>query len=866
MERSSGKKLEQFVDSSKMRNQEPYINELEQDNKIEKKAPEMRNYFGDMSEDMKKVPRAAPGPITREKFDAAIHRDNTSGMTQLKKLTPGTAPPIANQSEPVKPAEPEVMQKLNPLVDSDMFETISDDDDGLLDSPEKDNNIMQGGVGGKGRGGAATRGRGNSVQDRRVGSQRGGTIGRGGMERGGGRGAPVGRGGGRGDSRGKPRSGEYQPHSFFDESEESKKNRKNLEKVGEVGNQAPAGGFMPRGQPSRRGRGDGRVVRGPNGRGGGGGRHYNDNGEEHEIGDWGDDNINKGRGGKIPPRMQRRRDDRNSRGEGDEMIDDWENESEHSNEDKRKRDSDRGGRGGRGGGRGWDTRGGGRGRGMMHGSGQMMGPGMGNDNREQTPEGEAAKKRSGIENIDLHDFAGVVVVDQENNVGGDHDGSEGGEFLQVVNKKTRVPPPMVRDEKKSYDRSGMKMNDPRGGMDKYGGGGGKYGGGGDKYGGDQYGRDFNKQKQMYQFEKRKQLPPRLAKVREESRAQARVGGVSPSGVEQNGWPEGDKMGVFQVEDLGTNAWEKTTLRRDKEGSEGAEMRGSPKMGKENGGIQQTLVFENTSLKSTKDKNAIDKQGIQLPVGLGKPEDNLDVVKLDFFGGDEMGSQGKQPLSIPRSMSHMPSGQGIPPSPSTDDLTVKIANTKKLWDSPGGMVGVQENTVATSWNDGTPFTENSGFEGFQDHTSQSNDPGQGYDKSEAGAGSHHNNIQKGKQVSSMSLEQDNRPNNPMQFNRLAGNTMPAIPSPPTQLNQMGTMPQSWGYQLDRTSNMYNPYSHQSILMAGTHSIGTDLFTGSNGAGGYRLQNTGHYPGTQQSTANIISQVAFFNVILRTRICR
>ena len=97
--------------------------------------------------------------------------------------------------------------------------------------------------------------------------------------------------------------------------------------------------------------------------------------------------------------------------------------------------------------------------------------------------------------------------------------------------------------------------------------------------------------------------------------------------------------------------------------------------------------------------------------------------------------------------------------------------------------------------------------------------------------------------------------------MTNNTIPgAIPSPPTQMNQMGTMqPQPWAYPLDRNSAMYNPYGaanqlNQSILMQGTHSIGTELFSGSNGAGGYRLQNTGHYPGSQQTTPNnvLISQ--------------
>merc|ERR1719193_2415753 len=110
-----------------------------------------------------------------------------------------------------------------------------------------------------------------------------------------------------------------------------------------------------------------------------------------------------------------------------------------------------------------------------------------------------------------------------------------------------------------------------------------------------------------------------------------------------------------------------------------------------------------------------------------------------------------------------------------------------------MAGVPENSVATSWNDGTTFTENSGFERFQDPGNQNSDNVSNYEKQENMVNAHQGNCQKGKPVS-MSMDQEARPNNPMQFNRLAGNTMPAIPSPPTQLNQMGTMPQSWGYQL------------------------------------------------------------------------
>ena len=105
---------------------------------------------------------------------------------------------------------------------------------------------------------------------------------------------------------------------------------------------------------------------------------------------------------------------------------------------------------------------------------------------------------------------------------------------------------------------------------------------------------------------------------------------------------------------------------------------------------------------------------------------------------------------------------------------------------------------------------------------------------------------------------------MQYNRMTGN-IPAIPSPPTQLaSQLAGLPQAqpWAFLPDasRTSPMYNPYAsqlNQSIFMPG--SMTTDLL-GSTGAGGFRLQaGTGHYPGSQQSTANnvLISQASLMS---------
>jgi len=766
-------------------------------------TPDLRGYFRDQQEEPKKVARAAPGPITREKLEAADHREHT-GMTQLTK----------RDAKPNhKPAENEVPQKLNPLIDSDLLENISDDEDGLLDTLEREEKAVS--VRGRGRG------RGGLVQDTKK-IQTHPRGGRGVGDRGG-RGTRGGRGEMRG--RGQGRFGEME--QFGDESEEARRNRKNYDKFPDNFNQPPPGAFMPRGQPSRRGRGEGKP-RGSFGRGGMSRQGEDDHLEE--IGEWNESEY--GRGGNIPPRMQRKRDDkRPMKTDGDNEMEEWDTNSEHSNDEKRRREAERGrGRGGRG----WESRGGGGRRGGMHGF----------DNREHTPESDGMKKRSGIpENIDLNDFASVVVVDQDNtNMEQEFDQNEAGEFMQVVNRKGRPPPPPLanRDDRRSFERTGPKMGD-KSGYDKYR---------------DQ--RDnFNKQNKTSYERRQNKLPPRLAKVREVSRAQARSGGVSPSGMEQNGWPEGDKMGVFQVEDLGTNAWEKPPPRREKDGPE--DMRASPKASKENGGIQQTMVFENTALKGGKvDKSQMDKSGIQLPVGLGKPEDNMDVVKLDFgFGGDDLSGQGKPPMSIPRSMSHLSSAQGLPASPSTDDLSAKLANTKKLWDSPG-MPAVPENpaTVA-SWNDGSTFNENSGFEGFQDPGSQNVENNGGYDKNDGGKNSGHIPNMKHPHHHQLHMDQDNRQNNPMQFSR---NMPGAIPSPPTQMNQMGAMqPQPWGFPMDRTSTIYNPYGASQLLMQGTHSIGTDLFTGSNGAGGYRLQGGGHYPGSVQSTTNnvLISQANLIN---------
>merc|ERR1719422_1145583 len=192
------------------------------------------------------------------------------------------------------------------------------------------------------------------------------------------------------------------------------------------------------------------------------------------------------------------------------------------------------------------------------------------------------------------------------------------------------------------------------------------------------------------------LPPRLAKQREVAKAQARSGpGQSPSPGTENGWPEGDKMGVFNV-DTGTGAWEKPLDNVALSHGGGSA---------ENGSIQQTIIFENTAYKGGKSEK-MDKAGpIQLPLSFSKQDPDNGDLKLDFtFGGEEnclKPGSGQTPLStIPKSLSSV----GLPASPSTDDLQTKLANTKKLWDAPG-MPVVPENSNAGSWNESDLYGEN-----------------------------------------------------------------------------------------------------------------------------------------------------------------
>ena len=795
-------------------------NDKKQKNSKQSPMTDIRGYFRDDGGDQeKKQFRHAPGPITKEKLESFEMKES---MTQLKKRDAK----IEEKKDCVKADKPEPTNVLSSLLDSDLLENISEDDDIFdNDEEEKPQELMNN----RGRGAARGRGRGIEKDTRQFGG-RGAKVER--PERGGGRGGRGGRGDGkRGGGGGHKVWGE--PEEITEAEEKTKKPEALM-----ANPQQNPSGFMPRGQPSRRGRGEGRVRQST----GLGRQKPGEFGGQEEIGDWSEAPGDKSK--TRPPRSQKGKKDGLRPGSGGgEDVEEWETASETSLEEREKRgkigkDAMVRGRGGRGGGRGANN-GGWPGMGDISGGKQAsrkQGPGNAGSGShhglvgsaseataEDSAEATNISRGPGMENFDLNDYSSAHVVEDSHwgapDPGAEADfehESEG--FSQVVNNKMRGgmsmagPPPHMRgSDRRGADRGMM--------MDK-------------------------KQNNKNTFDRRQsKLPPRLAKQREVAKAQARTGpGLSPSPGTENGWPEGDKMGVFNV-DTGTGAWEKPL--------DGVAL-GHGSGNTENGSIQQTIIFENTAYKGGKG-DKMDKAGpIQLPLSFAKQETDNGDLKLDFTFGGEAGP-GQPPLSIPKSLT---SG-GLPASPSTDDLQTKLANTKKLWDAPG-MAAVPENSATGSWNEADLYG------GSGDGNTV--DPG---DKSngdrEAGAGSSPHgpgvsNIAKVKPQQQMTMDGDGRPGGAAHhYSRMAVPSPPGSHSlPPSQLAPL----QPWAFLSDasRTSPMYNPYSplNQSILMPGVtgHNLNTDLFNSHNTLRGVpTFQGSGLTTTPQlMSQANLINSQA------------
>ena len=780
--------------------------------KSSKQSPmqDIRGYFrDDVGEQEKKQFRHAPGPITKEKLESFEMKES---MTQLKKRD--TKVEEKKEEKQIEKVEP--TNVLSSLLDSDLLENISEDDD-ILDNDEEEKEVTIVGTRGRGRG----RGRG----DKFVGHGRG----KGERQERGGR---ASRGGRADNKRGGGNQNKWNEGEEAQENDEEKKSRK-PESLMAGQQQQGSSGFMPRGQPSRRGRGEGRVKQGS---GLGRGKVTADFGGNEEIGDWAEqaDKLAGGGRGKPPLRMTRGKKEGGRPGSGGgEEVEEWETASETSLEEREKRRGkvEMRGRGGAGRGRGqWENKGrkgppggpGNAGSGSLPGAGgpASLGPADMQDGSEVT---QATKRAPGIDNFDLSDYSGVHGVDDSHwadSVDADTEQSGDAEGFLQVGKKARgglSSLPVGQRDNIMRDRRGQ---DSRMINDK-------------KISKNAYDRRQNK------------LPPRLAKQREVAKAQARSGPgqQSPSPGTENGWPEGDKMGVFNI-DTGTGAWEKPT-----EGNIG-----HPGPTPENGSIQQTIIFENTAYKGGKSEK-MDKAGpIQLPLSFSKQDSDNGDLKLDFtFGGEEnclKPGAGQPPLStIPKSLSSV----GLPASPSTDDLQTKLANTKKLWDAPG-MPVVPENSSAAGWNESDLYGENN--------------PDPSADKSsdrEAVSGSSPHsgvsNIAKVKPQQQLNMEGERGGGSTaLQYNRMA------VPSPPGShsLQPLQTPIQPWAFLSDASRNsMYNPYSiNQSMLMPGVtgHNLNTDIFNSNNG--GYRgVQGVPTFPGSgvgHTTTNNVLmSQASLIN---------
>merc|ERR1719266_1044898 len=253
---------------------------------------DLRGFFqGGALESEKKGVRQAPGPITRERLEQVEAREQgMTTLTQLKKREPG-----GKQEEKVEPANAEVEKTevsgvTLSLIDPDLLENISDEEENF-DASEADKNLETATIGGRG-------GRGASRGGGRGGRGDGGKFAaRGKNESRGERGAGGGRGGRGGRGEGKSRGGGAAPNRW-NETQQPQQPEEEDNGLNKGFGQPAVGsqwGFLPRGQPSRRGRGAGGRQ---DGRGGGATRvkGFEDGGAE-EIGEWGDDEMEKKSGG-----------------------------------------------------------------------------------------------------------------------------------------------------------------------------------------------------------------------------------------------------------------------------------------------------------------------------------------------------------------------------------------------------------------------------------------------------------------------------------------------------------------------------------------------------------------------------------------
>merc|ERR1719348_1465198 len=203
-----------------------FFNDHDKKPKAPKQSPvqDIRGYFrDDVVEPEKKPFRHAPGPITKEKLESFEMKES---MTQLGKRDRKTED---KKEEKPLPEKVEPTNVLSSLLDSDLLENISEDDD-ILDNDEEEKEVTVTGTRGRGRG----RGRG----DKFVGHGRG----KGDRQERGGR---ASRGGRAENKRGGGNQNKWAEGEETQETEEEKKSRK-PESLMSGQQQQGGSGFMPR--------------------------------------------------------------------------------------------------------------------------------------------------------------------------------------------------------------------------------------------------------------------------------------------------------------------------------------------------------------------------------------------------------------------------------------------------------------------------------------------------------------------------------------------------------------------------------------------------------------------------------------------
>ena len=133
--------------------------------KQQQQPQDLRGFFqGGALESEKKGVRQAPGPITRERLEQVEAREQgMTTLTQLKKREPG-----GKQEEKVEPINVEV-EKVEvsgvtlSLIDPDLLENISDEEENF-DASEADKNLETATIGGRGGRGASRGGGGVGQQ------------------------------------------------------------------------------------------------------------------------------------------------------------------------------------------------------------------------------------------------------------------------------------------------------------------------------------------------------------------------------------------------------------------------------------------------------------------------------------------------------------------------------------------------------------------------------------------------------------------------------------------------------------------------------------------------------------------------------